>query len=143
MNSRRRTQSETPNLLIQLGRGIVALLRLLIQPRGRFDHVQMKATFADIEHLTEQDDGVHPAQAVLQADSFLDEVMKRSCGAGPHFADRLKALGKRFDRNLYHLIWQAHKLRNQIAHEHPRVSRAAAKDALSVFRRAASVLGAL
>lgn len=140
--SGRRDVSSTPNFLVQLSAALGALWRLLVRPAARFDHEALRGRFSQIEQLATQDDGVHPAQAVLQADSFLDEVMKRSCGAGPHFSDRLKALGKRFDRNLYNLIWEAHKLRNRIAHEQPQVSSAAAKDAVSVFRRAASVLGA-
>lgn len=53
--------------------------------------------------------------AVSEADKLLDYAMKQSGFSGQTMGERLKYNGKRFS-NL-NAIWNAHKLRNALAHE--------------------------
>lgn len=141
---RRREGDGQSNLLVQFGRALVALGRLLFgRPKSKFNQVQMLADFARIEQLLSSGDSIHAAQAVVQADAFLDRIMQSVGGQGASFADRLRSLEGRFDRNLYQAVWDAHKLRNELAHNHgSTVSTAQAQGPLQSFRRAASALGA-
>lgn len=141
---RRREQSDGPNILTQLGRALMALGRLLFgRPKSRLNQTQLLADFALIEQLLDSNDPIHAAQAIVRADSFLDEVMKQVGGQGASFADRLRSLESRFERTFYQGIWDAHKLRNDLAHNHGgSVDTYRARTALQTFRRAASALGA-
>lgn len=141
---RRRNQSnEQSNLLVQFGRAIVAIGRLLFgRPKSNLNSVQLLADFARIDQLLDSNDPIHAAQAVVQADAFVDRVMQQTGGQGSSFADRLRSLEPRFDRALYQRIWDAHKVRNEIAHQSTDVSTGQARNLLQVYRRAASALGA-
>lgn len=142
---RRREQAETPNLLVQIGAGLGALGKLLFGggQRSRFNNAQLLTEYAQIEQLLDSGDAIHAAQAMVRADSFLDSIMQQAGGQGPTFADRLRSLESRFGQPLYQQLWDAHKLRNDVAHNHGlTVSTGQAAAALQTFRRAASRLGA-
>lgn len=141
---RRRDEATTPNLLVQIGAGLAALGKLIFgrATSAKFNHVQLLAEFSRIEQLLESNDQIHAAQAVVRADSFLDGIFRQAGGRGASFADRLRSLESSFGKPLYQAIWDAHKLRNTIAHEHVDVSVAGARVALQTYRRAASTLGA-
>ncbi|MBI4023082.1 hypothetical protein HY375_02885 [Candidatus Berkelbacteria bacterium] len=141
---RRRERASAPNILTQLGIALAGLWRLLFgKKQAPIDRVRIVAKFGEIEALLAHGDGATASQAVLQADSLLDEVMRAVGGRGETFADRFRSLEGRFDRALYQQIWEEHKLRNTIAHEHPNITAAQGRQAVQVFRRAASRLGAL
>ena len=80
--------------------------------------------------------------AIIQADKLLDQALKERGVSGNTLGDRLK--------NASHLlssvdnVWRAHKLRNRIAHD-PDVSvtKRNATDALKIFKRALTDVGAL
>lgn len=139
---RRQPGAETPNLLLQLGAAVGALWQLIVgrKPTG-IDRVRLLALFAECDQLIGQGPS-GAAQAVVRADSLLDEVMRAVGAGGATFADRLRSLESRFERGFYQQIWDAHKLRNAIAHEHPNITGSQASQVVSVFRRAASNLGA-
>ncbi len=141
---RRKPQAADPiaNLFSQLGAALAGIWRVLGKSGTRLDRNKLLAQFGAIERLLAGGDGVHAAQAVMQADSFLDAIMREVGGQGASFADRLRSLDSRFSRDAYQSVWDAHKLRNQIAHEHPAVTVGQARAALASFRRAASQLGA-
>jgi len=52
--------------------------------------------------------------AIIEADSILDEILKEVGYVGETLADRLKAAG---DGGVIQQAWEAHKIRNMIAHE--------------------------
>jgi hypothetical protein len=54
---------------------------------------------------------------VIEADKLLGHVMKMRNVKGETVGERLKNAKSFFDQNLYNRIWEAHKIRNQIAHE--------------------------
>jgi hypothetical protein len=140
---KRRTESSGSNILTQLGYALVSVWKYLFKKQGSaFDQAKLLAQFSEIEGLLKSNDSIHAAQAVVRADSFLDNLMKQVGGQGASFADRLRSLEKRFSLDIYQTIWTAHKLRNTIAHEQITISVEQAQSSLKVFRRAASQLGA-
>ncbi len=80
--------------------------------------------------------------AVLNADKLVDQAM-RDCGyGGKTMGDRLKLAKDRFTKR--DAIWEAHKLRNRIAHEPDvKVSFEQARRAMAGFKRAMKDLGAI
>lgn len=142
---RRRGQGDgQSNLVVQLGAALSALWKLVFgRSKSRLNQTQLLADFVQIEALLTSGDSIHAAQAVVRADSFLDGIMQQVGGQGTSFADRLRSLESRFERTFYQGIWDAHKLRNDLAHNHGgSVDTYRARTALQTFRRAASALGA-
>ncbi|MDE2020153.1 MAG: hypothetical protein KGJ13_07450 [Patescibacteria group bacterium] len=81
--------------------------------------------------------------AVIQADTILEEALRHAGTRGTNLGDRLKNLKRGQMPNLED-VWQAHKLRNQIAHEPVlKVKRDTAERALDAYREALKNLGAL
>ena len=81
----------------------------------------------------------HPKQAVLDADKLLDYALKEHGFKGA-LGEKMKAAGPRFsDLNG---VWNAHKLRNRLAHEMMDLKRGEAQSALKNFKRALNDLGA-
>lgn len=81
--------------------------------------------------------------AVLEADKIFDDLLKRMGYAGADMGGRLKQVTRERVPNLDD-IWQAHKIRNRIAHEPDfQVTRAQAKMAVEAYRQAITALGAL
>jgi hypothetical protein len=80
--------------------------------------------------------------AVLNADKLVDQALRESGISGETMGDRLKNSSTKFsDLNG---LWEAHKLRNRIAHE-PDVSVTYddARRALGSFKKAMKELGAI
>lgn len=71
----------------------------------------------EIENLFQSKDEIHAKHAVVEADKFFDSMLRLKGGKGESFADRLRSLEDHLSKDNYQLIWQAHKLRNQISHE--------------------------
>lgn len=141
--SKRRTESSGSNILTQIGYMLVTVWKYFFKkPGSALDQAKLRTQFAEIEGLLRSNDAIHAAQAVVRADSFLDNLMKQVGGQGTSFADRLRSLEKRFSQDIYQQIWNAHKLRNTIAHEQVTISLSQAQSSLQTYRRAASQLGA-
>lgn len=80
--------------------------------------------------------------AVLSADKLLDTAMRERGVPGDTMGERLKAAKNRFSN--INRVWEVHKLRNRIAHEHNvKLSKRQAGEALKVFKKALQELGAL
>ena len=140
----RRSKPQTDlltNLLTQLGVILQALWRMLRGRRGRrLDWPAIEKRFEEIEILLTKNDSAHASQAVLQADSLFDEVMRKVGARGVTFAERLESLRTHFSSGTYSALWRAHKLRNTIAHEHPRFDTQLAREHVATFRRSANHL---
>jgi hypothetical protein len=78
--------------------------------------------------------------ALMEADKLLDYVMKARGFAGETMADRLRSGGQSLS-NL-NAVWEAHKLRNQLAHEveHDLVAQQV-RNALLTYQQAITDLG--
>lgn len=53
--------------------------------------------------------------AIIEADAFLDEVLRGIGLPGEHFADRLSRLDEDEVRSV-HRVWRAHRVRNDLVH---------------------------
>ena len=81
----------------------------------------------------------HPKEAILDADKLLDYALSRR-GLQGTLGEKLKKAKAYFSD--INQVWQAHKLRNQIAHELMNLNNGEAKLALTQFKRALNDLGA-
>lgn len=117
----------------------------MVKDRGvKVDKIANLQKWVEMEKLLESGDEIHARQAVVEADKFFDEVMRKLGASGEKFADRLRSLENRFNHNVYQSIWEAHKVRNQISHEIDRRLRVEeAKSVLYKFRRGLENIGAL
>jgi hypothetical protein len=79
--------------------------------------------------------------SILEADKLLNEAMRDAGIMGIQLGDRLKKANAQDIPNLND-IWQAHKLRNQIAHESNfKLKRDLAERALNIYEVALTNLG--
>jgi len=147
--SRRRSADPITSAITMAGTGLLGIGKWLwrgITGGKRKSGLNKIALFADwqqIQSLADSADQIRLAQAVQQADRFVDHVMRQVGGRGASFADRLRSLEQRFDQNTYQGLWDAHKLRNTLAHQHgANVSATEASRAINQFRAAARTLGA-
>lgn len=81
--------------------------------------------------------------AIIQADNLLEESLRFAGVKGNNLGDRLKNL-KQTDIPNLEQVWQAHKLRNQIAHEaNFTLKRDLAERTLGIYEQALHNLGVL
>jgi hypothetical protein len=109
--------------------------------RGHLDRALVAERWATIQAMS-QGGGNGLRQAVSEADKLFDYVMKTQGYPGQTMADRLKvAQSKLSDRNA---VWNAHKLRNALAHEVGfDLVASQVRQALQAFERGLKDLGAL
>ena len=71
--------------------------------------------------------------ALIDADALIDEILRRAGYQGKTMGERLKQIEP---SDLDHLadLWEAHKLRNRIAHEGERVERRDIDRAMEQYR---------
>lgn len=82
--------------------------------------------------------------AVSEADKLFDAALQAAGVLGTTMGERLKAAESRFPAYLYQQIWEAHKLRNTLAHEMgATISTERASQAVHTFRNALLQLGVL
>ncbi len=81
--------------------------------------------------------------ALLEADKILDEALRLAGIMGENLGDRLKKINESQLPNLQD-IWEAHKLRNRLAHEQDfKLNRNTAERALAIYEQAFKDLGLL
>ena len=81
--------------------------------------------------------------ALLEADKILDDALRNAGIIGTNIGDRLKKIKPEQLPNIDD-VWQAHKLRNQLAHESDFVlKRDLAERALGIYKKALESLGAI
>jgi len=82
------------------------------------------------------------ALAVSEADKLLDAAMQAAAIPGQNMGERLKQARTVFSGGVYQSIWDAHKLRNSLAHEvGTALSYQQAAQAVSTFRTALQEIG--
>lgn len=108
---------------------------------GRLDHAFYEKQWRAIESLQKQG-GSGWQLAIFEADKLLDHALKDSGYPGQTMGDRLKDAQGAF-RNV-DSVWQAHKLRNRLAHETGiSLNSFGVSKALGQFKAALKDLGAL
>jgi len=74
--------------------------------------------------------------AVIEADKFFEEALRRLGYVGDNFSDRLKQVHPTEIKNLNE-VWQAHRVRNSLAHDTDfKLSRGEAEKAVDAYERA-------
>ncbi|HDO23617.1 MAG TPA: hypothetical protein ENG99_00115 [bacterium] len=74
------------------------------------------ARWDEIKRHLDSDNPIEWKMAVIEADSLLDDIMKRIGYSGEGLAERLKSIEPSDFDNLQN-VWEAHKIRNRLVHE--------------------------
>ena len=108
-----------------------------------FDKENYQVDFLSIEQSLEKGNESSYSMAIIEGDKLLDRAMMEMGVQGRTMGDRLKKIGKaRFSQ--LNAVWHAHKLRNQIAHEHDfKPEYRQALHALETYKQALKDLGAI
>lgn len=107
-----------------------------------FDIEKYRSNWLNIEQSLRQDEPASYTLAVLNADKLLDQAMRDKGCSGKTAAERMKTAQHKWSRR--EDVWQAHKLRNKIAHEtNFTVNYDTAKRAVYTFKQALKELGAI
>ncbi len=123
------------------------LVFLAVSMTGRrshsFDKEDYQIDFLRIEQSLEKGNESSYSMAIIEGDKILDRAMLEMGVQGRTMGDRLKKIGKaRFSQ--LNSVWHAHKLRNQIAHEHDfKPEYRQALHALEAYKQALKDLGAI
>ena len=108
-----------------------------------FNQEEYQVDFLQIENMLSRENELSHNAAVVNGDKLLDRAMCEMGVPGKNMGERLKKIGKEKFSQL-NAVWYAHKLRNQIAHEHGfSVDYSQAKHALQTYRQALKDLGAI
>lgn len=96
------------------------------------DRNEINAKRHEIESLLNSDNEYELRHAVMEADKLVDHVLKIKNYQGDTFADRLRSAEHHIDRATYQSIWEGHKVRNTLAHEHDaRIGKSEIKQAIN------------
>jgi len=124
-------------------RGIVRALRRLFAPTLRgMDRGAIKARWDEIERMAAAGGEMNLKMAVMEADKLLDHALKAMAIPGTTLGERLKFAAYKYPK--IRNVWNAHRLRNQLAHEasaylDPSYARKAVRD----FKDALRILNVL
>ncbi|MEK9155766.1 MAG: hypothetical protein AAB360_00485 [Patescibacteria group bacterium] len=123
-NQRKNQQTVLEALVLGILRGIAALFRLIFRRwQGRRglswpEKQEIIRRRLEIEEMLKSENIHELRQAVFEADKLVDRVLRGVGFAGESMGERLKNAHSKIDRQTYESIWQGHKVRNQLAHEH-------------------------
>jgi hypothetical protein len=123
--------------------GVLLFAIMTVTKRGGvLDVDKYRVRWLSIEQSLDKANEASCHMAILNADKLVDQAMKDKGVSGNTMGERLKAASSSFtNRND---IWEAHKLRNKIAHEPDfRVGYDRSRRALAGFKRALKDLGAI
>lgn len=124
--------------------GILILIAMSLSSKKgyTFDVEEYQTRWLKIENNLIKSDPRTYNLAVIEADKLLEYAMHEMGAPGKTMGENLKKIGNRFSK--LNSVWSAHKLRNQIAHEHGfEVDYAQANRALAAFKQALKDLGAI
>lgn len=108
-----------------------------------FNKEDYQVDFLRIEQSLSKDNASSYAMAIIEGDKLLDRALMEMGVQGRTMGDRLKRVGKTKFTQL-NSVWYAHKLRNQIAHEHDfKPEYRQALHALETYKQALKDLGAI
>jgi hypothetical protein len=125
--------------------GVLIFVAILLTSKRShsFDTVEYQTNFLEIENNLIKDNKASYNMTVVNADKLLDKALCEMGVPGKTMGERMKKLGNtRFTQT--NAVWHAHKLRNQIAHEHNfQLDYNQARHALLVYKQALKDLGAI
>ncbi|MBR3368262.1 hypothetical protein IKG45_00515 [Candidatus Saccharibacteria bacterium] len=107
-----------------------------------FNKEDYQSDFLLIENKLAKDNPMSYNVVVVEADKLLDKALCEMGVQGKTMGDRLKRSSERFSQ--LNSVWYAHKLRNQIAHEHGfKLEYNQSRHALETYKQALKDLGAI
>lgn len=113
----------------------------LNKKRSGLDHAYFEKQWKNIEAF-KANGGAGLHLAIMEADKLLDHALKNRGYPGQTMGERLKSARGAFMNN--DAIWQAHKLRNRLAHEQDvQLNSMTVDQALRGFKAGLKDLGAL
>ncbi|MBQ3352303.1 hypothetical protein IJG91_01395 [Candidatus Saccharibacteria bacterium] len=124
--------------------GIMVFVAVSITSKRRysFDKEEYQTAWLKIENSLTKDNKQSYNVVVIDADKLLDKALNEMGMPGKTMGERMKRAGGYFSQ--VNSVWYAHKIRNQIAHEHGfSVDYNQAKHALASFKQALKDLGAI
>lgn len=119
---------------------------VLIATKGRtstvLDVEKFRTSWLSVEQQLVKDQSGSYMISVIEADKLLDLALKKRGFSGQTMGERMKSASASWsDANA---VWRAHKLRNQLAHEHNvKVDYRQARTALASIRQGLRDLGAI
>ncbi len=125
--------------------GILIFVAVVITGKKKytFDKLEYQSDFLAIENSLEKSNPQSYNMAVVEGDKLLDKAMMEMGIPGKTMGERLKKCGKEKYSQL-NAVWNAHKLRNQIAHEPGfKLEYHQARHALTIYKTALKDLGAI
>ncbi len=79
--------------------------------------LKVSQKLTELDAMSKSSDTIHLKNVVTETDKLLDYVLKMNNIKGETLGERLMSATKHYDWNDYQKIWEAHKIRNKIAHE--------------------------
>lgn len=110
--------------------------------RDGVDRAAIRKSWKKIEDMGRSSNEYELRQAVVKADSLLDDVLQQKDMHGKNMAQRIKFAMHRYPE--LRMIWKSHRLRNQLVHEHDVHFKAKTlRNALKDYRKVLRILGVL
>ena len=125
--------------------GILIFVAVVLTGKKKytFDKLEYQSDFLAIENSLEKSNPQSYNMAVVEGNKLLDKTMMEMGIPGKTMGERLKKCGKEKYSQL-NAVWNAHKLRNQIAHEPGfKLEYHQARHALTIYKTALKDLGAI
>lgn len=127
--------------IVLVGGALLVVISLTRRPGRILNQEKYREKWLRMTNEMDNKNASSLAIAILNADRLLDEALRERGIAGETLGERMKNGKDLFsDRQG---VWEAHKLRNRIAHEEIKVSARDAHSAMSKFKTALKDLGAL
>ena len=128
--------------IMSLRRAEFAHLRRLLEDKQLEKREKNEAWEQVLEHLSSDNPNDWQA-AVIEADKILEEMVRRLPTTGDTLGERLKNI-EPSDFNTLHQAWEAHRVRNRIAHDSDFVlTRREARQAVDNYRAVFEEFGLL
>ena len=128
--------------VVVVGALVLALICATKKGRKNLNVEYYRAKCLEIEHMLKRDEFSSYHLSVLNFDKLMDKALMERGFKGKTTGDRMKSASSTFSNR--NGVWEAHKLRNKIAHEPDAyVTYDNARYALAEFRRALKDLGAI
>ncbi len=128
--------------IIAVGLLMLVAMALTGKRHHTFDVEAYQTRWLKVENSLSKDDPGSFALAVIEGDKLLDKALNEMGLPGKTMGERLKRVTDKFEKP--NAVWSAHRLRNQIAHEHGfELDYARAHRALVAFKQALKDLGAI
>lgn len=124
--------------------GILLIVVISITKRGPapLDVEKYRRRWLAVEQQLKRDEQSSYHLAILNADKLVDQALKDRRIKGTTMGERMKAVNSRWSNA--NAVWAAHKLRNQVAHEHDvQITYDTARRALAALKQALKDLGAI